>query len=255
MLNLNQHGVAPCDLLRRRLEAVTGRAVDGLGDRALLDTPRRTIVFGADLHAEGAPRAEAWLVVGGVAGQVRLLPDGRRQILNLRLPGDIVQNDGQDSLVALTPVDLVDALPVVRELTEGPPQSSLRRAWVAALRAEHARLNDQVVRLGRLSAYERLAHLLLETHERLFHVGLASANAFHLPLRQEMIADLLGLSVVHVSRTTQQLRRDRLAATRSNYVTLQDRDRLADIACYVSRFAARPASNRFERPAGVRAAG
>jgi hypothetical protein len=99
-------------------------------------------------------------------------------------------------------------------------------------------LRDQVVRLGRLSAFERLAHLLLEMHERLFHVGLANVNAFHMPLRQEMIADLLGLSVVHVSRTSQQLKSERLAQVRSSHVTLLDRARLVEVANYVSHFAA-----------------
>jgi CRP-like cAMP-binding protein len=151
----------------------------------------------------------------------------------------MVQGEALDTLTALTPVELVDAQPVIRELSErGGLRSGLGHAWMAALRAEQAMLRDQIVRLGRLSAYERLAHLMLELHERLFHVGLATASSFHMPLRQEMIADLLGLSVVHVSRTSQQLKRDRLVLTRGNYITLLDREGLVGAASYVSRFAA-----------------
>jgi hypothetical protein len=62
------------------------------------------------------------------------------------------------------------------------------------------------------------------------------------------MADLLGLSVVHLSRTTQQLRRDRLAQTRSSYVTLLDRERLMQIANYSSRFAAPLAPSRLVAP-------
>lgn len=244
VVNLNQHAVSPRDLVLRRLEALTGRPVDGLDEGFVLDGPRRTIGAGGEILAEQGRRPEAFIVLSGVAADARILPDGRRQILGLRLPGDIIQGEGHDAVTALTNVELVDAAPLIRELSErGALRSGLGRAWLAALRAEQAMLRDHVVRLGRLSAYERLAHLLLETHERLFHVGLANANSFHMPLRQEMIADLLGLSVVHVSRTSQQLKRDRLAQTRSNYVTLLDRERLANVANYVSRFSVAPGAN------------
>lgn len=238
MVNLSQHAVSPRDLLLRRLEALTGQPVQPSGERITLDGQRRAAPTGSDILSDHMHRGEAFLVVAGVAADVRILADGRRQILGLRLPGEIIPGERHDTVTALTPVELVDATPLIRELSEqGGLRSSLGRAWLAAARAEQAMMSDQIVRLGRLSAYERMAHLLLEIHERLFHVGLANATSFHMPLRQDMIADLLGLSVVHVSRTSQQLKRDRLAHTRSSHVTLLDRERLATVANYVSRFA------------------
>lgn len=238
VINLCQHGMAPSSLLFRRLEALTGPTLDA-PDLAL-DGPRRTIAAGEDLFAGGP--AACYLVASGVAADARVLSDGRRQILGLRLPGDIVQGDAYETVTALTAVEVVDATPLIGELNAATAHGSgLRRAWLAALRAEQGMLRDHVVRLGRLSAYERLAHLLVEVHDRLFHVGLASATSFHFPLRQEMIADMLGLSVVHVSRTSQQLRRDRLAQTRSSYVNLLDREGLSSLAQYTSRFPFTPA--------------
>jgi CRP-like cAMP-binding protein len=241
VVNLSQHDLSARDLVLRRLEALTGRPVEGLEDWTLLDGPRRKVDAAANVLCDGTHRADAAVIMAGVAADVRILPDGRRQILGLRLPGDIIQGEAHDRVAALTPMELADAQPLVRELSErGDLRSSLGRAWMAAMRAEQAMLRDQIVRLGRLSAYERLAHLMLEIHERLFHVGLATASSFHMPLRQEMIADLLGLSVVHVSRTTQQLKREHLVQTRGSYVTLLDRDRLMEVASYASRFAAPP---------------
>jgi hypothetical protein len=88
-----------------------------------------------------------------------------------------------------------------------------------------------------MSAYERMAHFLMETHDRLSQVGLAAPTSLHLPIRQDVIADLMGLSVVHVSRTMQMLKREGLAHARSGYVSLPDRRRLAEVSSYSSRFA------------------
>jgi CRP-like cAMP-binding protein len=69
---------------------------------------------------------------------------------------------------------------------------------------------DHIVRLGRLTAYERVAHLVLDIRDRLALVGLAAPDSFPPPLTQETLADVLGLSSVHVNRMLQQLRRDGL---------------------------------------------
>ena len=87
-----------------------------------------------------------------------------------------------------------------------------------------------VARLGRMSALERLAHLLVQLHDRLDVIGAVENDRFALPLPQEMLGDLLGLSTVHVNRTVQELRRQKLISTERNVVHLLDRaalDRLA----------------------------
>ena len=73
-------------------------------------------------------------------------------------------------------------------------------AHEAATYAEH------IVDLGRRTPIERLAHLLLEIHARLLDVGRAEKASFDLPFSQEVIADVLGLSVPHLNRVMQQLR-------------------------------------------------
>ena len=237
MISLHHHGAPAAQILLRRLQRLTSSPLDAAFAGLQLDGDRRRLAAGDLLMQADGPPGEARILISGVAGDQRILPDGRRQILALRLPGDVVMAESRESVAALTDVETVDAKPLIRLLTERAPEHpALRRAWIASARAEHAMQRDHVIRLGRLSAVERLAHVLMETHDRLLQVGLANACAFHMPVRQDMMADLLGLSVVHLSRVTQQLRRERLVEIRSNYVSLLNRDGLQTLGSYVSRF-------------------
>src|SRR6185312_15120408 len=89
-------------------------------------------------------------------------------------------------------------------------------AYEAAIYAEH------IVDLGRRTPIERLAHFLLEIHARLLGVGRAEATSFNLPFSQEVMADVLGLSVPHLNRVMQQLRGERLITNHSRAVELTD---------------------------------
>jgi CRP-like cAMP-binding protein len=68
-----------------------------------------------------------------------------------------------------------------------------------------------------------MAHLLLELHGRLAEVGETRGETFNLPVKQEILADALGLSLVHVNRTLQQLKRAGLIDIRGAQVALIDR--------------------------------
>jgi CRP-like cAMP-binding protein len=242
VISITRHTVPPGVLLRRLFEASQPHASDGLAECLTLDRSRRDMAAGAEILRGDGVEPNAWLLVSGVAGEMRTLADGHRQVIALRLPGDLLQGDATEAVCALTQVELVNALSVIRALGEKSAHyQPLRRAWVAANRVEQGRLRDHVIRLGGLSAFERMAHLFMEVHDRLGRVGLATPTSFHLPVKQDVIADLLGLSVVHVSRTVQSLKRDGLAHIRSGYVTVLDRRRLAQVGHYVSRFASPPA--------------
>lgn len=78
------------------------------------------------------------------------------------------------------------------------------------------------MRLGRQTAHERMANLFLELDYRLGERGLIKDHSFAFPLTQQMVADTLGLSEVHVNRTLQQLRRDGHIESSKGRVTLRD---------------------------------
>ena len=102
------------------------------------------------------------------------------------------------------------------------------------MRQREERLFDQIVRIGRLTAKERVLNLLLELYDRLDAIGLVKENTFRIPLTQEVFADALGLSVVHINRTLQQLRREGMLTVDRGTVTLHQRHKLASFACYQS---------------------
>jgi CRP-like cAMP-binding protein len=99
-------------------------------------------------------------------------------------------------------------------------------AYEAAIYAEH------VVDLGRRTPIERLAHFLLEVHAGLRAIGRAEETSFDLPFSQEVMADVLGLSVPHLNRVMQQLRTDRLITSHSRLVELTNIAGLQTLAHY-----------------------
>jgi len=186
-----------------------------------------------DLHATEAPPPPPRMIVAGWAAQYRQLADGQRQIVSLRLPGDFVAPLGQlrfastCAVAALTELETVNAQSLA---DAGPAHPGLAHAVRVMAHLEAALLDEQIVRLGGQTAGGRFAHLMLELHDRLGRVGLAGDGRFALPLTQHALADVLGFSVVHVNRTLQQLRRDRLLEVRNGMVVLMQRDRLQELA-------------------------
>ncbi len=183
---------------------------------------------GTEIGAEATP-GMARIVVAGWACRQRVLGDGRRQILNFILPGDVIGKLERpelpcgDSFVALTQLVTADASALVKAITSGDPAyRGLARAARLLAQHETALMHDQIVRLGRQTAYERMLHLMLELHARLQLAGLASEDEFAMPLTQDVLSDCLGLSVVHVNRTLQQIRRDRLLHIGAGQVRILD---------------------------------
>lgn len=178
-------------------------------------------------------RGRRLVVVSGWACELRILPDGRRQIFGFLLPTDTIdtsltQDIGTRGVVALTPLQVVNAPDQAIEELRGP-DALVRDAY-----RRQERLYDHMVRMGRLTARERVLHLLLELCERLDAVGLVRGDTFKIPLTQELFADTLGLSVVHINRTLKQLREEGWISLKSGSVTLHRRTRHAAACCYRS---------------------
>ena len=75
-----------------------------------------------------------------------------------------------------------------------------------------------------------MVHLLLELHARLKMAGLATPDTFVLPITQEVLADALGLSVVHTNRVLQQVRHNGLLETRSGQMKILDLQAMRTVA-------------------------
>jgi CRP-like cAMP-binding protein len=164
-----------------------------------------------DLVVAGSAYRSLCFVKDGYAIRYKLLRSGKRQILNVILPGDVIG----------FPVSFF-----ARSIYSIVAVMSWLAAQEAAIYAEH------IVDLGRRTPLERLAHFLLEIHARLLAVGRAEVASFHLPFSQEVMADALGLSVPHLNRVMQQLRGERLITSHSRVVELTDMTGLQTLAQY-----------------------
>jgi CRP-like cAMP-binding protein len=194
---------------------------------------------GVELFVEGDTLHNVSLLVSGWACQQRVLSDGRRQIFGFVLPGDLFGSSCRSATVAQATAVVLKSgtmadMTCVRDVVLDSPQrfAGLASALAGLQTLHEGYLLNHLVRLGRQTAYERVAHLLLELNERSAIVGLAAGGSSPLPLTQEILADTLGLSVVHINRTLQQLRRDGLLDVRGSSLRLLDPDRLAAIAEY-----------------------
>ena len=227
-------GVRPIDPIVRRLKSLAALSeaelemVRALGERRERQAP------GEQLVAEHAAATRPRFLVSGWACRQRLMPDGRRQIFSLILPGDDLGFESRPALasvVALTALETVDAAPVQDAVRKGAAPG-LAAALAAAARLEDALLLDHAVRLGRLTALERMAHFLLELQHRLETAGLGDRQRFPLPLTQEIMADALGLSIVHVNRTLQQLRRAGMIELRSGVAIILQPEQMTKLCDY-----------------------
>jgi CRP-like cAMP-binding protein len=129
-------------------------------------------------------------------------------------------------VVALTPMRTVDAPEIAVAWRDRERVPGLAAAFDLAAAEDEFFMMAQVVRLGRQTAYERIANWFMELEYRLSSRGLSTNGSFPLPVTQETLADAVGLSVVHVNRTLQQMRKEgRIELTRGR-LSLLDPDAL-----------------------------
>jgi CRP/FNR family transcriptional regulator len=212
-----------------RLEAydrVFGRG--GVSDRRMAAPGRELVRAGENFGSLGA-------VFTGWAYRYKLLADGRRQILTFLLPGD---GFGLDTLFYARPQHAVQAAtPVTYGVIEnealtaliaGSPDFTLALLRRAA--AERRALDRQALLLGRCTAEERMATLLIGLHARLRRRRLGGSHSFNLPLTQQQIGDHIGLTVVHVNRVLRRFREQGIATVRQHAVVFHNLPRLRALA-------------------------
>src|SRR5579872_1532623 len=169
--------------------------LDGL--RAVIEA-ELTVKKRRDLVLDGYEFCKLCFVKDGFAARYKLLRNGKRQIVNFVLPGDIVGLPGSffdraaNSVIAVSDMTLqVCSLESFVGLCYRRPKFGLVLSWLAV--QEAASSAEHIINVGRRTPIERLAHLLLEMHARLTAVGSAEAFAFTIPFTQEMMSDALGL--------------------------------------------------------------
>ena len=186
---------------------------------------------------QGTNSAHLYTVLSGWAFRYKSLSDGRRQILNYALPSDLlglqgsINDEMQHSVEALTDVMLcVFPREKLWALYSEYPTLAFDITWIAA--REERMLDEGLTSIGRRTAMERLAYLLLTLFQRAEEVGLTKGDAIQFPFTQQHVADTLGMSLVHTNKTLQRLNATKTMRWKERKFELLDREALMQIANY-----------------------
>jgi CRP-like cAMP-binding protein len=182
-----------------------------------------------------------FVVESGWAIRYRLLQDGRRQIINYMLPGgcfdmmSMAAAKSDHTVSAATEVRLrrIKSADFLKTVSE-QPRLATAFWWVAI--QEEAILREQIIRIGRRSTKERVAHLLLELNRRIAAIEGKHTDFIDLPFPQSLFADSLGLSIVHVSRTLSKLRAEGFIKTGPGGIEILEREKMAEMCDFDSRY-------------------
>ncbi len=196
----------------------------------------RRIEAGRDLFSLGVGGKAVFNLLDGWVAVYTLLEDGRRQIVQFAMPGSVLgllPSRGTPATVgaqALTDVVVsVIPMPVITAHSRSEPEIGMRLALALAHDCNLA--FDHLTSVGRRSARERVAHLLLElfTRYRAHWPGHRSEEMV-LPLTQEQIGDATGLTFVHVNRVLSALRKEGIVQFHYRRLRILDPDRLIEVA-------------------------
>lgn len=195
----------------------------------------RSLKAKSHLSRYGERRTAFPVVLSGWAARSHLLRDGSRQITGILVPGDACHHDAEpgqsarDEIVALSScriawIDLAELEHVVSA------QPAIATALRLYSRMEKSILTEWIVNIGRRDALARTAHFICEVWTRLRAIDPSVHRQFEFPITQEDLADVLGLTPVHINRKLQQLRHEGLIELQARQLTILDVNALADVA-------------------------
>jgi CRP-like cAMP-binding protein len=231
----------PLQLLLRKLE--THSKLSNEDRQAILGLPitLKTLEPQSYIVREGDPPLQCGVLVSGFAFRHKLTGEGARQIVALHIPGEAVdfQNlflDVADHNVqTLTRAELA-FIPreSLQQLVKARPGVS--HAVLVTILVEAAIFREWVLNVGRREAKARVAHVLCEFAIRLEAQGLSDDYGYQLPMTQDQLADVLGLTPVHVNRTLKSLEAEGLIIRQKRNVSFPDWHRLRTVGDFTQRY-------------------
>ena len=217
--------------LKRRIE------ISSEEERAIRSVVAETKRVGPDqiLIGAGQDLNVSLLLLDGWLARSKDLPGGERQVTQLHVAGDFADLHSftlkrldhdvmtlSDCIIGVAPHERL------QEVTEAYPR--IARYYWFSTNVDAAITRELALSLGQRSAISRMAHLFCELHLRLDTVGRAREDGFDFPLTQRELSECLGLTVVHVNRTIQELRRRGLVELENRQLTILDKRGLEGVA-------------------------
>jgi len=195
---------------------------------------------GEDIVGPGNAAKNFTVLLDGVACSYERLTDGNRQIYAFHYPGDfcdlhqrVLPATGNEVVVAaLTDcsIGIIDHRDLEQLIVQHP---SVGLALWRATMLEASIFRKRLLNIGRQPALQRVAHLLCEQLARREAVGINSST---IPLTQVDLADAVGLSIVHINRTVQELRRLGILSDKGRAIEVVDRAELATLASFDGQY-------------------
>src|SRR3954463_9017346 len=200
-----------------------------------LEAQHRSIAADTELVHEREAGQRAFILQQGWACCYKLLHDGGRQVIDVRLPGDfiglrsVLLRTADHSSATVTDA-IVAEVPARRMLETFRALPRLGAAILWAASRDEAVVVEHLVGLGRRDALTRTAHFLVELGLRLELVGLGTGAGFACPLNQYQLAEVPGLTAIPPNRVLRRLRERGLATFRDGRVAFHDLPRLRALA-------------------------
>lgn len=199
---------------------------------------KQRVVRGQTLVWEGDDSLVVANVIGGGLKVSMSITDGREQIVGVVYPGDFIGRPfGQTSPYTVTALSDSELCIFPRSTfdTFARQHPELEHKLLQRTLHELDRAREWMLLLGKKTAYERIATLLLEISERLATVDCSAKqrglDLFELPFDRQQMGDVLGLTIETVSRQMSLLKAEgivELPDRRS--IAIKDRQKLQDIA-------------------------
>ncbi|MFC3220625.1 Crp/Fnr family transcriptional regulator [Tianweitania populi] len=195
---------------------------------------QETIAVRTPIVRQGSRPTQSCVLLQGIAYREHLLRSGKRMISAVHIAGDFVDLNGMllakmDHGVRAASACTVAWIPhaeVIR-LTETHPHLG-RLFWMTTV-TDAALTRAAVSVVGRLPPPAKLAHMACELYLRMSEVGLAKNWSFDLAITQLDLADMFGLSTVHLNRSMQTLRATNAISWDGSRVVIHDWRKLTDI--------------------------
>ncbi len=196
----------------------------------------REIKAGCDLFCMGEKGDAIYILIDGWVALYNLLEDGRKQILQFALPGTVIAFIPEPgALIQYSAQALTNAVVCIvsheklARLCRDNPEIGMRIAGLIS--QDRSLAYDHLCNIGRCSARERVAHLLVELFIR-YRMRWPGhrIEEMYLPLTQEHIGDATGLTNVHVNRVLRDLRKEGVVEFHYRHLRIVNPDKLVNLA-------------------------
>ena len=195
----------------------------------------RKVTARHDLIREGDRPGPVFVMLEGWACRYKILPSGTRQVLAFLMPGDSC--DLHIGLLAEMDHSIQTITPAVVATIERADMDQLMdghrgvaKAMYTAQLVDEGTMRAWITSMGRRTSIERVAHLMCELYLRARNIGLTSEPYLTLPLSQLLLADLLGMTPVHLNRVLRELRETGAMELHRSRLVISDPNKLIKIA-------------------------